>query len=219
MAQSSRTQIRTATFDQKLLHLLNKAAEIFAEVGYERASMRRIASEVEVSLAGMYHYVAGKEEILFLIQLHTFESLVRDLGFRLEATDDPRQQLQAVVENHVGHFVDHMNELKVCARELETLTGPAYEEVKDARQSYFKMVLGVVKSLLRAESANLDPWLATANLFGMLNWFYQWYDPQRLRVSPAELASHQAALFLDGYLAATARRESDPDRDFLESGG
>ena len=32
-------------------------------------------------------------------------------------------------------------------------------------------------------------WLATANLFGMLNWFYQWYDAERSRVSLDDLAA------------------------------
>ena len=202
MPPLSNTGKRAPTFDKKLLHLLDAAARVFSEVGYDKASMRRVAAEAEVSLAGIYHYVASKEELLYWIQFHTFDSLYSGLETCLEGVDDPRERLEAAVRNHVGHFGKNMNELKVCARELETLKGEAYNDVNGRRRSYFKMVHGIVKELQAEREAPLDSWLATANLFGMLNWFYQWYDSERSRVSLDELAAQQTALFLDGYIEA-----------------
>ena len=200
---------RTATFDIKLVHLLAAAARVFAEEGFDRASMRRIAAEAQVSLAGIYHYVASKDELLLQIQLHTFDSLSRGLDRCLEGVAEPRERLAAAVRNHVGHFGANMAELKVCARELETLKGEAYREVYEIRRAYFKTVHGIVEEVQRRHGAPLDSWLATANLFGMLNWFYHWYDPTRSRVSLDALAAHQTALFLDGYAGAPA---GDEDR-------
>ena len=119
------TQKRTPGFDGKRLHLLKTAARVFSEVGYDEASMRRIAGETEFSLAGIYHYVAGKEELLYWIQYDTFDSLLQDLASSLEGVEDPRERLEAAVRNHVRHFGENMYELKVCARELETLEGEA----------------------------------------------------------------------------------------------
>jgi AcrR family transcriptional regulator len=166
--------------------------------------MRRIAAEAQASLAGIYHYVASKEEILYSIQLHAFDSLLRGLKSSLEGIVDPRERLGAAVRNHVRHFGENMNELKVCARELETLEGKAYDEVHDRRRSYFEAVHKLVKDLHPQHGAPLRSWLATANLFGMLNWFYQWYDPERTRVSLDDLAAQQTALFLDGYVASAS---------------
>ena len=192
---------RTPTYDSKLLHLLDAAARVFSEVGYDKASMRRIATESRISLAGIYHYVAGKEELLYWIQFHTFDSLLQGLDHSLEGIDDPRERLAVAVRNHVRHFGEHMHELKVCARELETLEGDAHHEVHDRRRAYFHAVLALVKDLPPRPGAQLDPWLATANLFGMLNWFYQWYDPARRPLSLDDLAAQQTALFLGGYAA------------------
>jgi len=50
----------------------------------------------------------------------------------------------------------------------------------------------------------LNSWIATTNLFGMINWFYQWYDAGRSQVSLDDLAEQQTALFLDGYSASTS---------------
>ena len=198
------TRKRPATFDRKRLQVLAAAARVFCASGYGNASMRRIAAEARVSLAGTYHYVASKEELLYSIQLHTFDSLLRGLESSIEGITDPRERLGAAVRNHVRHFGEHMNELKVCARELETLEGKAYEEVRDLRRAYFDAVHDLVKNVRPEQNAPLRSWLATANLFGMLNWFYQWYDPERTRVSLDDLAAQQTALFLDGYLASAS---------------
>jgi AcrR family transcriptional regulator len=195
------TQKRTPGFDGKLHHLLESAARVFSEVGYDRASMRRIAAEAEVSLAGIYHYVASKEELLYWIQFHTFDSLHRDLESSLEGVVDPRQRLATAVRNHVRHFGENMHQLKVCAREVESLEGQAYDAVHERRRSYFEAVHELVRALPPKQGAGVDSWLATANLFGMINWFYQWYDAGRSRVSLDDLAAQQTALFLDGYIA------------------
>ena len=165
---------RTPGFDSKRLHLLETAARVFSEVGYDKASMRLIAAEAEVSLAGIYHYVACKEELLYWIQFHTFDSLLRDLEASLEGVSEPRQRIATAVRNHVRHFGENMHELKVCARELETIEGEAYDAVHELRRSYFEAVHRLVKELQPRRGADLDSWLATANLFGMINWTFTW---------------------------------------------
>jgi len=195
------TQNRTPGFDDKRLHLLKVAARVFAEVGYAGASMRRIAAETEVSLAGIYHYVAGKEELLYWIQYHTFDSLHQSLQDGLDGVTEPRRRLEAAVRNHVRHFGENMHELRVCARELETLEGEAYDDVHERRRLYFEAVHQLVRDLDDEADSGLNSWVATANLFGMINWFYQWYDAGRTQVSLDDLANQQVALFLDGYIA------------------
>lgn len=192
---------RTPGFDTKRLHLLKSAAQVFAEEGYDKASMRRLAAAAEISLAGIYHYVASKDELLYWIQYHTFDSLLQGLERSLEGVAEPRERLATAVRNHVRHFGENMHELKVCAREVETLEGEAYDAVHDRRRAYFEAFHKIVRELGSEQELQLESWLATANLFGMINWFYQWYDAGRSRVSLDDLAAQQTALFLDGYIA------------------
>ncbi len=199
MTPSQATPKRNPAFDQRRLQLLHAAAGVFSTEGYDRASMRRIAAASGLSLSGVYHYVSGKQELLYWIQLDTFVSLIRGLQDSLVGLVDPRERLLAAVGNHVRHFGEHLHELKVCARELETLEGEAHEEVYVQRRAYFQAIQALVEALPARQADPLDSWLATANLFGMLNWFYQWYDPGRSTVSLDDLAAQQTALFLGGY--------------------
>lgn len=187
-------------FDRKLAHILASAARIFAQEGYGGASIRKVAAHADVSLAGLYHYVRSKEELLYLIQLHTFRSIVDNLSTTLADLDDPVARFRAAVRNHTEHFVAHMDELRVCAVELDTLTGEYYEEVAEVRREYFKVMLELVSALRdtggeRAERTRL----ATLSLFGTLNWLFQWYDAER---DPGAeiLADEFTDLFTHGFL-------------------
>ena len=89
MSGSAITERRTGPFDRKLEHVLASAAQVIAREGYGRATIRQVAGEAGLSLAGLYHYVASKDELLFLIQFHTFDSIVRELGAKARAGSRP----------------------------------------------------------------------------------------------------------------------------------
>src|SRR5579859_3093503 len=70
-------------FDRRLAGLLGHAADVFCEKGYAAASMRDLAKACKMSLAGLYHYCDSKEELLFLIQRHTFSTITARTRARL----------------------------------------------------------------------------------------------------------------------------------------
>ncbi len=191
---------RTEGYDRKLEHVLAAGARVMAREGYGRSTMRMVAREADMSLAGLYHYFASKEELLFLIQFHTFDSILERLAERLESLEDPKERLREMVTNHLEHFLSRMNELKVCASEMEALSGDYYERVRALRQRYLKAALEIVESIAEnAGKSGVDPWLATLYLFGMLNWIYMWY-PAVEGTSAGKLADQVLILFLDGFL-------------------
>ena len=75
--ESASQSAKASRHDQKLAGILAAAAEVFAEEGYDRASIRSVAERAGVSVPGLYHYVRSKEELLYLIQVHVFGDLVQ----------------------------------------------------------------------------------------------------------------------------------------------
>src|SRR6266536_4180151 len=92
-------------FDRQLARILEHATAIFYEKGYEGASMRDLSRLSGISLAGLYYYFDSKEKLLYLIQKHTFTTIVNRLRQRLEASDDPEQRIRIFVHNHVDYAV------------------------------------------------------------------------------------------------------------------
>jgi TetR/AcrR family transcriptional regulator len=67
---------RATDYDDKRRAILDRSAELFAEHGYDRASMSKIAEACGVSKANLYHYYNDKEELLFdVIRFHLEELL------------------------------------------------------------------------------------------------------------------------------------------------
>ena len=71
---------RAADYDDKRAAILRRAAELFAEKGYDRTSMTEIAAALGVSKALFYHYSPSKDALLFDI----FPDRVPPRGTRVE---------------------------------------------------------------------------------------------------------------------------------------
>ena len=69
-------------FDRRMAMVLEHASRIFCEKGYEGASMRDLSRESGMSLAGLYYYFESKERLLYLIQKHTFSTILSSLRDR-----------------------------------------------------------------------------------------------------------------------------------------
>jgi len=190
---------RTPQYDERFAAVLTTAAQVIADEGYDRASMRKIASRAGMSIAGLYYYFKSKEEVLYLIQFYTFDSLVKNLKDRLDAgsQESAEARIRLVVENHFGHFLRHLPELKVCARELESLKGDAYEKVLERRREYYLITREIIDELCEGSQQQLDSNLAALALFGMLNWVYMWFNPRR-HGDLKRLEEQLSGIFIDG---------------------
>src|ERR1700745_1381716 len=87
-------------FDRRLAKIIVHATNVFYEKGYEGASMRDLARSSGMSLAGLYYYFESKERLLYLIQKHTFATIVQRLKSRLEGVAGPKERILLFVLNH-----------------------------------------------------------------------------------------------------------------------
>jgi len=203
--------------DEKLAHILRTAAKVFAEKGYHQASMRDISRATGLSLAGLYHYVKGKEELLYAIQDHCFGTVLEELERGLEGEAEAEGRLRVLVENHLRFFVNNMDEMKVLSHEAGSLTGAYREAVNEKKRRYTQVCMEILKELGPAEGG-VDLRVATFSLFGMLNWIYNWYRPGG-DVGVSELAEGMSRLFLQGYQSGEAAGAVASGRSGLRGDG
>ena len=191
-------------YDQKLEFILRTSARIFAEKGYHSTTMRDISRETRVSLAGLYYYCKSKDELLFLIQDNCFGHVLERLEQRLKETRGPVEKLRLVIENHLSFFAANMAEMKVLSHEADSLAGEMQEHVSGKKQQYTRLVRRILSEVQagQAESGGhkVDLTVATYALFGMMNWIYNWYDPNG-KLSVTQLVDNITRLFLSGFLA------------------
>ena len=187
------------SFDQRRDNLLAVAARVFAARGFDRTSMRDLSRDASMSLAGMYYYVKGKEDLLLQIQRGCFEQVRRGAREALAGQTVPEERLAAFIRHHVTFFATHMAEMKVLAHEAESLSGAALAEVHQLKRAYVDLLVELLADLDgRGAAEATGRQVAAYTLFGMMNWIYTWYDPQG-PVGVAELADTITRLFLNGY--------------------
>ena len=190
---------RTARYDAKLTAVLSASSALFASKGYERTTIRDVAQATGMSLAGLYYYFKSKEELLFLIQFRVFQSLCEKLREIIKKETDPQACLHCMIKMHFNYFIRHMNDLRVCSREIESLDGGFYQKVAAKRKEYFDLTQSIFEKISNTSGgSSADSRLATLYLFGTLNWIYQWYRPGRYP-DASEMASQLSGIYLNGF--------------------
>ena len=190
---------------QKLEHLLSTAAALIARKGYEQTAIRDVGRETGVSLPGMYYYFKSKEDLLFQIQHRTFSSLLEAQQAAFAVPEPSEKKLRRLIVGHLAFYARHPSEMKVCTFELESVRDEAYLEIESLRRSYYRLVASVIEAILahegRRDQGGLDGRHQTLFVFGMLNWIFMWYDPDR--DGPVErLGEEMADLVLHGLAGA-----------------
>ena len=195
-------------FDRRLAEILDYATEIFADKGYEGASMRDLSRLSGISLAGLYYYFESKEKLLYFIQHHTFTTIIERLRERLAASDDPEARIRIFVQNHVDYALARAKAMKVLSHEDDVLKNGYGAELAAIKREYYRICVGLVDDLVKMgrlgrvqsparENAGVGARTAVMALFGTMNWLYTWHNP---RVDPdtETLAQEISDIFLHG---------------------
>ena len=187
---------------ERKLEIRATAAEVFAKHGFDRASIRDLAKASDMSLAGLYYYYRGKDEILFDIQFQSFQTLLAIHAEALAGVTDPTEKLNKVIAAHCAFFTSHLAEMKVMSREAEQLDGEFEKEVSELRRRYVRLVKGILEEIAAEKGIRpgTQPDIAVFLLFGMMNWMYTWYDRDR-DGEPHEIAQQISRIFLHGIIA------------------
>jgi AcrR family transcriptional regulator len=205
-ARTRRSAAVPATrYDRRLGEILAHATEVFCEKGYEGASMRDLSRASGMSLAGLYYYFESKERLLFLIQKHTFTTIVQRLKQRLENVDDVEERVRIFILNHLEYFLHNQEAMKVLTHEDDALKNGFGAEIAAIKREYYRICVGLLEGLKKESGLQVSTRTAVMSLFGMMNWIYTWHNP-RIDADAEVLAREMGDVFLRGVTAGKGRR-------------
>ena len=191
-------------YDRRLAEILTHATEVFCRKGYEGASMRDLSRESGMSLAGLYYYFESKERLLYLIQRHTFSTIVERLKARLQGMDDTEDRIRIFILNHLEYFLANQSAMKVLSHEDEALKNGFGAEVAAIKREYYRICVGLLDHLKRDRRLQFSTRIAVLSLFGMMNWIYTWHNP-RVDADAAAIGGEMGDIFLRGVLGADTK--------------
>lgn len=159
--------------------ILKTAAVFFAEHGYDRASMGKLAEACGVSKALIYHYYPSKDALLFDILDTHLTALVDVVETTAASSAEPQARLRALIRAVLIAYRDSDSEHKV---QLDALSSLPEEKQEHLRALQRRLVACMAESVRAVEPERFAarPELVrpvTMSVFGMLNWFFLWHKP------------------------------------------
>lgn len=185
--------------------IMRTAARVFAERGYERATLQQIAEAVGIKKGSLYYYIDGKEDLLFRIADSTIESCIQQLKRAVRGPLPPEEKLREAILTHARLLAGDFERLCVFLHEHKALKADWRKKIVEKRDHYEQLFREIIEEGIRqGRFRPVDAHLATLALLGMCNWLYQWYHPEG-RTSVDEIGALIADLFLCGLLKPEAQ--------------
>jgi len=170
--------VRTIAEDheKKREAILNVAAAVFADTGFDRASMNQIARECGISKAAIYHYYDSKDALLFDVLDRHMDNLIGGAKLVCENAAGPEKKLYRLIEAILllYHGADHQHRAQVSAS--NSLSSQNHSLHLEKQRELVKMVSEVILAINPYKFEKNSDLLhsVTMSLFGALNWFYMW---------------------------------------------
>jgi len=184
--------------------LTDIALRVFAERGYDGASMDDVARAAGITKATIYHHVPGKEALLERGLRRALDALFAVLDEAAAREGRAMERVRHIVFRVATITCELLPEVSVLFRVRGN--SDVEREAIERRRKFDRIV---TRLLVEAQSAgdvrsDLDPAIATRLLFGLSNSVVEWYRKGG-PVAPDELARAVAAVAFEGI-----RRPSGP---------
>jgi len=156
---------------------------VFYERGYMNARVEDVAAEVGLLKGSLYHYIDGKEDVLFRLLDETHDEVHRILDevAALPAPLQPLQRLHEYVRRQVAFNMENLMRVSVYYRDLRCLSASRLREILDRRRAHERFVRDLIEAAQRR--GEVDPGREAEALskfvFATIIWTYRWYSPAR----------------------------------------
>jgi AcrR family transcriptional regulator len=194
--------------------ILEAAARLICEKGYDAASIQDIADATGLTKAGLYHHIRSKESLLLEIQHYGMDVFEEKVLSQVVSIADPLQRLKVCMEKNVL-LVTHgwSKEVTIILHEHATLTGEARSQINARKKRYVRFLETSFAEAVRVGSIRpVNPKVAAFAFLGMVLWIYKWFRTDG-PISAEQLALEMQDLFFGGLeVKPSARSARKPRR-------
>lgn len=160
--------------------LLEAAAKVFYEKGYDGASIQDIAERVKILKGSIYYYIQTKADLRdhLLVEVHSAGLAMISRLARAEGT--ALDKLEAIIRAHVDYMHRNRAKTAVYLQEVRKLSAEKRAALLGPR--HYRQVFDELIALGQAEGLilpHLDPKQAGRAMVASLNSYYEWYRPNR----------------------------------------
>ena len=188
--------------DETRRALLQSALTLFGTKGYASTSVQELVEAAGVTKGAFYHHFESKEDLLRLIHDEFVDDQLTELERILQEYADPAEQLAQLLLAFILSVEQYSDNVTIFYQERRFLTGDRFSAVKEKRDRFEQLFLGVLERgmELGVFRADIDPRTAGLAILGMCAWTNQWYRRDG-GYTAQDIAEQLSALALNGLRA------------------
>jgi TetR/AcrR family transcriptional regulator, cholesterol catabolism regulator len=185
--------------------ILETAARLICERGYEGTSMQEIADACRLTKEGLYHYIQNKEQLLSAIMGYGMDMFEGQVLAKVRDIEDPVERLRACMRRNIELVTRGASkEVIIILHEHATLTGEAREYIDRRKKAYVRFIEATFTEAVRqGRMRPLEPTIVAFSFLGMVLWVYKWFKPDG-RLTEEQLIEGMVDLFFAGLSAPGA---------------
>ena len=159
--------------------LLQTAAHLFRSKGYERTTVRDLASAVGIQSGSIFHHFKSKDEILRSVMEETIRYNTALMQASLAEATDLRGRVLALIRCELQSIMGGSGEaMAVLVYEWRSLSAQGQAQVLALRDVYEDIWLQVLGEAKQAGYIKGDVFIARRFLTGALSWTTTWFRAQ-----------------------------------------
>lgn len=178
MPQSTRVG-RPPKIENAKQRILDHAARLFAEKGYETSSLAELAERLGLTKPALYNYFASKQEVYDAIILATLSGLVETVTSAVVQETSPPAKLRRFMMSHARYFEAHHHGFVTMLIGFGGMDSMKLREEALALRSEHERLLRaiVAEGVETGVFRSVDPVTAGRAVLSLLNWMARWFKP------------------------------------------
>ena len=192
--------------------VIDAAAKVFAEKGFDAARLEEIAAELGILKGSLYYYASSKVELLHLVQLRRLVELLDHVAAIAANPEPPLDRLAAILGFHLQRFEQFYPESMqwLTPSPRRETSADAADESRALNHRFETILRDLIAEAQAAGDCRpeIDPHIAALGLLGMCNWTTRWYRDDG-RLSMSAIADNYIALAFAGLRQPSALHAAD----------
>ena len=194
--------VREATakvYTERYRTILETAARVICERGYEGAGVQDIADACGLTKAGLYHHIQSKEHLLFEIMNYGMDVFEEEVLVYVSHVEDPLERLRQCMARNIRLVTRGWSkEVTIILHEHDTLSGEARDQINARKKRYVHFLEAAFQEAVDSgRIRRVHPKVAAFSFLGMVLWIYKWYRAGG-ELSEEQLVDEMLGIFFGG---------------------
>ena len=160
--------------DSRRQDILHQASLLFGARGYERTSIRDIATAVGMLPGSVYYHFTSKEALLAAVYAEAIDRSIAAVEHAVAAENDPWDRLEAAAAAHLSQLLTE-GLLAAVVVDGPKRSGAAQADLVQQRDRYEAVFRRLVDAIELPPGVRRGPFRLA--LLGALNWALTWFRP------------------------------------------